>query len=217
MNQLLITLRFYATGSFQLGIRDYFNVSKSTICRIIPRISQLIAELRPLNITFSNQRQTFNRIKHDFFSIRGFPGVIGAVDCTHIKINSPGGDQAELFRNRKGYFSINVQAICDSKLKVLDIVARWPGSTHDMTIFNDSLIRHRFENNEFGDALLLGDNGYACKKYLLTPLLQPTTPAEMNYNNSHIATRNPIERLFGVIKRRFPCLSLGMQIKKKKF
>ena len=31
----------------------------------------------------------------------GFPGVIGAIDCTHVTIQSPGGDDAELYRNKK--------------------------------------------------------------------------------------------------------------------
>lgn len=33
------------------------------------------------------------------------------------------------------------------------------------------------------------------------------------YNESQIRTRNVIERTFGVIKRRFPVLSLGMRVK----
>ena len=35
----------------------------------------------------------------------GFPGVVGAVDFTHTKMQSPGGDDAELYRNRKQSFS----------------------------------------------------------------------------------------------------------------
>ena len=43
---------------------------------------------------------------------------MGAIDCTHIKIPCPGGENAELFRNRKGYFSINVQAVCGPNLYI---------------------------------------------------------------------------------------------------
>lgn len=53
---------------------------------------------------------------------------------------------------------------------------------------------------------ILGDNGYACKRYLLTPVIYPTHRAEQNYNRAHKATRNIIERAFGVWKGRFPCL-----------
>ena len=46
-----------------------------------------------------------------------------------------GGEHAEEFRNRKGYFSLNTQVVCDHNMKIIDIVSRWPGSVHDATIF----------------------------------------------------------------------------------
>lgn len=69
-------------------------------------------------------------IKETTRAIARFPDVIGAIDCTHVRLLSPGGDFAEEFRNRKGYFSINVQTIFDANLRVLDCVARWPGMGH---------------------------------------------------------------------------------------
>lgn len=137
------------------------------------------------------------------------------MDCTHIKIQSPGGENAEVFRNRKNWFSINTQVIGDANLKICDIVARWPGSVHDTTIFNDSNIRGRFEVNEFAPYCLVGDGGYPCRPYLLTPM-NAQTPPQQRYNTAQIATRNPVERLFGVWKRRFPCLSVGMNLKPEK-
>lgn len=98
-------------------------------------------------------------------------------------------------------------------MRIIDIVARWPGSVHDATIFQHSRLRRRLEEGEFRPGILLGDSGYPIKKYLLTPLLHPTTAAENCYNSAHIRTRNIVERVFGVWKRRFPVLSLGMRIK----
>ena len=115
-------------------------------------------------------------------------------DCTHVAISSTGGEQAEIYRNRKGFLSINVQAVCDARLVFTNIVARWPGSVHDATILNHSLLCAQLESGALGDGVLLGDGGYACKSYLLTPLLRPTTAAERRYQYAHIRTRNPIER-----------------------
>ncbi|XP_037731259.1 uncharacterized protein LOC119561849 [Drosophila subpulchrella] len=42
-------------------------------------------------------------------NIAKFPNVLGAIDCTHVRIQSPGGDNGELFRNRKLYFSLSVR------------------------------------------------------------------------------------------------------------
>ena len=76
------------------------------------------------------------------------------------------------------------------------MVVRWPGSTHDATIF--SQLRAQFESGTYGDSLLLGDSGYGINPYLMAPLLAPITPAEVLYNELHIHTRNVVERLFGV-------------------
>lgn len=114
----------------------------------------------------------------------------------------PGGNDAEAFRNRKGYMSLNVQTVSDAKLKILDIVARWPGSCHDQTIFNNSRLKRRLEDGEFGRDILVGDSGYANTDYLVTPLLRINTPAENLFNESIIRTRNVVERQYGVWKRR---------------
>ena len=46
--------------------------------------------------------------KEQFYSLGRFPGVIGAIDGTHIPIIAPAKDE-HLFVYRKGFHSINVQ------------------------------------------------------------------------------------------------------------
>ena len=53
-----------------------------------------------------------------------FPGVIGAIDCTHIPVINPGGQDSARFVNRKGYYSVNTQVVCDAGMKVTNIVPR---------------------------------------------------------------------------------------------
>ncbi len=54
--------------------------------------------------------------------------------------------------------------------------------------------------------VLLGDKGYACLPYLLTPYQEPQTEAQHSYNSAHARTRGRIEMAFGLIKSRFQCL-----------
>lgn len=44
-----------------------------------------------------------------FYDIPHFPNISGCIDGTHICIANPGGENAEVFRNFKGRFSLNVQ------------------------------------------------------------------------------------------------------------
>lgn len=213
---VLGTLRYLATGSILQVIGDVNGFDKSTASRVIAKVIRAIAQLHQQFIKMPDTPVEQERVKIEFYRIARFPNCIGSIDCTHIKIQSPGGDNAEIFRNRKTFFSMNVQMVCDSTLKIRDVVCRWPGSTHDSTIFNNSRIKARMENGEFGNSVLVGDSGYAIRRYLLTPLRNPETRAEQLYNESQIRTRNPVERLYGVLKRRFPVLAIGIRLKVEK-
>jgi len=195
----------------QVNVGDMIGVSKSTCCIKIRRVTRAIARLSCQHICFPATAQQCSDVMRGFYAIASFPGVLGAVDCTHIPLQSPGGESAELFRNRKGYFSLNVQAVVAADLRVTNVVARWHGSAHDATIFSNSHLCARFEAKEFGRGYLLGDAGYPCRPYLLTPVASPQTEAQQRYNFAHIQTRNVVERAFGVVKRRFPCLRLGLR------
>jgi hypothetical protein len=54
----------------------------------------------------------------------------------------------------------------------------------------------------------VGDSGYPQEDWLMTPVVNPRTPAEQLYNDVHITTRNPIERCIGALKSRFRCLAM---------
>lgn len=90
---------------------DHISVHKATVCRIIQRVSLQIALLRPKFIEFPNNAARLKQIQLGFYKLHQFPRVVGAIDCSHIRIQSPKNDIGEQFRNRKGYFSLNIQAI----------------------------------------------------------------------------------------------------------
>ncbi|KAK4872616.1 hypothetical protein RN001_014645 [Aquatica leii] len=60
--------------------------------------------------------------------------------------------------------------IGDSNLKIRDIVARWPGSQHDNTIFNHSRIKSRLENGDFQNCILFPALAYGIRLHIETVL-----------------------------------------------
>ena len=207
MQQVLIALRFYATGTFQRVIRDLLGVSAFAACTAGHKVSKAIEKQRAQFLSFP---ENLADTKRKFYDVVHFPGVIGAIDCTHIRIICPNKENALAFVNRKQYYSNNVQAVCDSDAFITNIVARWPGSTHDSRIFENSKIAHKLRDGAI-DGILVGDSGYACRAYLVTPILKPKNAGEVRYNTAHRCTRCLIERCYGLLKRRFPCLHLGLR------
>ncbi|XP_046801077.1 putative nuclease HARBI1 isoform X2 [Lucilia cuprina] len=171
-------------------------------------------------MTQAEEQHTKLRIHEKF----NFPGVIGFVDGTHIRIKCPSrcaGPQGDTdpgnnrqinpvsYYNRKGYHSINAMIICDDKLLIRFVDARHPGSNHDSFIWKSSQADQYLNNlhtNGKRNFWLLGDSGYPLLPYLMTPLRNCTNHREELYNKSHIQARNTVERCIGVLKNRFRCI-----------
>ena len=79
MQQLLVALRFYATGSFERVIGDTFGVSVFAACTVLHKVSRAIARRKEQFITIPDHLQ---EVKGKFYQTAGFPGVVGAIDCT---------------------------------------------------------------------------------------------------------------------------------------
>lgn len=93
LHQLLLTLRFYALGTMLVAVADYIGVSKSSAGRIVKDVSQAIARLYPKYIYIDNNTQ------EDFYKIARFPRVLGAIDGTHILMQSPSKYKCVVFVN----------------------------------------------------------------------------------------------------------------------
>ncbi|KAJ8915344.1 hypothetical protein NQ315_008231 [Exocentrus adspersus] len=217
LQQLLLTLRFFATGSFYITVADFGGVHKSTVGKIVQRVVHALATLRPNYIHFPDTAEEKEAVAIKFYRIARFPRVLGAVDCTHIKLQSPDFNTdptlLKTSETAKDIFSLNIQVVCNADNQIIDIVARWPGASHDSYIFNNSAIKAKFERGDMNSFVLLGDSGYPLRSYLLTPLENTNNPAQNLYNEAQIRTRNVVERTFGIWKRRFPILSIGIRTK----
>ncbi|XP_030767158.1 putative nuclease HARBI1 [Sitophilus oryzae] len=101
LNKLLLTLRFLPTGDLYIAIGGFISIRKTTAGRIIKQVVNALCSIFPQHVFLPRTEEEQMKAEIDFFMISRFPRVIGAMDCTHIKIKSPGGDNAEVYRNRK--------------------------------------------------------------------------------------------------------------------
>lgn len=84
-------------------------MSQPSVSLICKQVALALVEKRADWITMPQNNQEQNNAIAAFYSICGFRQVIGAIDCTHIKIPKVSGDIGQYYINRKGYSSINVQ------------------------------------------------------------------------------------------------------------
>ena len=113
--QVLITLRFLATGSFLQVTGDTFAaLHKSTVSRVVRRVCLALSRKIDQFVKFPDTRQAKDEIKQGFYEHAGFLCIIGCVDGSHVRIIAPSESELD-YVNRKGFHSINVQGICDHR------------------------------------------------------------------------------------------------------
>ncbi|XP_031334651.1 putative nuclease HARBI1 [Photinus pyralis] len=144
--RIYTALRFYATGSYQMDIghNQYIGVSQPSVSRSVGEVTDAINTPEVFNrwIKFPRNLEELNACRLRFFQKFNFPGVIGCIDCTHVAIFPPNIEHPQypeyVYINRKGFHSINVQIITDADMRIININARYPGSTNDAFIWQNS-------------------------------------------------------------------------------
>lgn len=117
------------------------------VSRYISKYTNLIVNhLAAKYIRFQQTADEMAQTKARFLDKYNIPGVIGIIDGTHVAISAVNHHVENAFVNRKGLHSINVQIVCDDRMLITNINARYPGSTHDSYIFLTSQL-HAFLQN----------------------------------------------------------------------
>uniref|UniRef100_A0A3B3H985 Putative nuclease HARBI1 n=1 Tax=Oryzias latipes TaxID=8090 RepID=A0A3B3H985_ORYLA len=166
--QVLIGLRFYASGTFYQVVGDNIGVDKSTVSDVVKAVSIASASLVNQFVSFPNDVQ-ISQTKHKFFTLGNMPNTIGVIGCTHVR-------------------SINIQLVGDADLIITNCVVKWPGSVHDARILRESAIYRELQTNR-PDGIILGDSAYTLLPWLITPFLAASTPAQARFNTAHCKTR----------------------------
>jgi len=157
------SLWFLATGECFRSIGDRFGMGESTFSYALRDfINIIITKFLAEKIAFPNTELEVNEITSEFRRIGRIPNIIGAIDGSHIPIKAPHLFPVDYF-NRKGFYSIVLQAVVDHNKKFLDICVGWPGSTHDSRILINSNLYNKFNNQNnlvatyFSNKYILGD------------------------------------------------------------
>ncbi|MED6243657.1 hypothetical protein ATANTOWER_024524 [Ataeniobius toweri] len=75
---------------FLYAVGDAESLSKATTCRTLRSVYLALKGYMHIFITFPGHRRT-TYVKEGLYKNAGFSNVIGALDCSHIKIKRPSG------------------------------------------------------------------------------------------------------------------------------
>uniref|UniRef100_A0A667ZQ90 DDE Tnp4 domain-containing protein n=2 Tax=Myripristis murdjan TaxID=586833 RepID=A0A667ZQ90_9TELE len=131
--RVAICLWRLATNLEYRSISHLFGVGISTACQITQEVvTSLNRQMRDQYIKTPSEME-LKAIVMGYRDKWRFPQVAGAIDGTHIGILAPADHPADYY-NRKGFYSVLLQAVVDHKMKFWDINVGWPGKVHDARV-----------------------------------------------------------------------------------
>ena len=216
--KLHLTLRWLRGGQYHDFLAPY-GISKTNFYGIVWRVCRAICATHslPMAAAVAAARQgddsCFRRWAAGFatFTLGTIATCFGAIDGVQISILKPSAREVSnpaCYFNRYSKATVNMQAVADATGRVLYIAASAPGGMHDNQALNTSRLADILTSLLVPlGYLLVGDEAYVNGPGMLCPFSGPEHGSkEDHYNYYQSLTRNPVERAFGMIERRWGIL-----------
>ena len=214
--RVAITLWVLATTSEYRTIAQLFGVARCTVCCIVKETCAAIVKvLLPKYVLFPVGDKLKETVQ-GFYDHWGIPQCAGSIDGSHIPVRPPALNHTDYY-NRKGWYSILVQAVVDHNYLFTDLYIGWPGSVHDARVLANSGVYQKANNKEIlqGDSMLVndqdipiflvGDSAYPLLPWLIKPFAMTSslTEQQKTFNYRICRGRVVVEIAFGRLKARW--------------
>ncbi len=214
--RVAIALWCLATPAEYRTIGHLFGVARSTVCIIVHSVVDAIVNvLLRQYIQFPTGEQLTNVI-NGFESTWNFPQCAGGIDGCHIPVQAPLMNHTDYY-NRKGWYSIILQAVVDHRYIFRDVYCGWPGCVHDSRVLANSTLYERATDGQILNGemrqlsgvdvpvMLVGDSGYPLTTWLMKPYTFSgnLTPEQKHFNYRLSRARIVTENAFGRLKARW--------------
>lgn len=167
----------------------------------------------------SKSEEEWIKIANDFYEHTNFPNVIGAIDGKHVRIKCP-QDSGSLCFNYKKYFSVVLMAWVDAEYKFVFVDIESYGSAADPTIFKQSAMGVKLENDQLNippdrclpndennkpmPFVVVGDEAFGSTKRILRPFPKKNLNiVKRIYNYRHTRARRMVECAFGILSSKW--------------
>ena len=215
-HRVAITLWCLATCGEYRTIAHLFGVARCTVCVIVHDTCKAIVDVLLRKYIRFPHGEGLSDVVEGFKNKWGMIQCAGTIDGCHIPVMPPALNHTD-FYNRKGWYSMLVQAVVDHNYQFIDVCVGWPGSVHDARVLVNSSVYKKASRKEIlcGQQLnirgtdipvfLVGDSVYPLSSWLMKhfPHNSHLTPGQRSFSYHLSKARIVVENAFGRLKARW--------------
>lgn len=213
---ILATVLYYlATGATykEVCIAMRNGLSKASVMRFVVMVTSAIVHNLGHLIRFPDSFSILRRLADSFYMRSGIPGIIGAIDGSHIRVHPKKRNQV-YYINRKGFCSVILSAVVDPRGYFMNIAVGYPGRMGDSRVLQLSPLWTSYWNffARFGFCIY-GDAAYPLREWLLVGYRDRlnATAKQIKFNRCGSRARVIVESAFGKLKGQWRCLMDGLR------
>jgi hypothetical protein len=212
--KITVALRMLAYGGPADALDDGLRMGKSTVLKTLKEfVSTIITVfgdeyLRPPSPAELEHILSVNEA-------RGFPGMIGSIDCMHWEWANCPTAHAGMYKGHKGKPTLILEAVATQDLRVWHAFFGLPGSHNDINVLQRSPVFDDLANgntppveftvngNPYNLGYYLADGIYPNWATLVKSISAPISPKESTFAEQQEKCRKDVERFFGVFQAKW--------------
>jgi len=228
VTKILCVIKSLAFGTSPVAFRDYFQMGERTMYNSMQRFCRIISTDRNLRNKYLRRMTAADarRVSAMHQEKHGIEGMLGSLDCVHIGWkNCPVAWQGQ-YLGMKGKPTMILEAAADHNLWVWHAAFSMPGAQNDINVWDQSKLLREFLDGSYTRELdfnftiggqqfnmlwFLVDGIYPELARFVKTISQPITDAERKFTKWQESCRKDIERVFGVIVRKFQILKRDIE------
>ena len=214
LQKVTAVFRMLAYGVPADATDEYVKIGESTAIESMKRFCRAIVEIFAEQYLRSPTANDVARLLY-VGKQRGFPGMLGSLDCMHWKWKNCPTAWAGQYAGRSGSPTIILEAVADYDLWIWHAYFGMPGTNNDINVLESS---HLFSNlaqriapcahyviqgKEYNMGYYLADSIYPKWSTIVQTIHEPHGRKKKYFAMKQEACRKDVERAFGVLKSRF--------------
>jgi hypothetical protein len=190
----MYTLAYFSSSGDMRFPASLMGCNKPEVSRCVAMISHILSKLAKSTVSFTKlSRNESDAISEGFENLNGFPNTLGAIDGCLIKVQRP--NDYEGWYCRKGFGALNLQAICDHRMKILSY-SIMSGCHNDKLLWQHSKIGKHASKAVPKRYHFVGDSGYSLYPWLMIPFTDDKILLYQKFNYKFSSDSRILSSLF---------------------
>ncbi|CAL5326744.1 unnamed protein product [Camellia sinensis] len=219
IQKMTVALRILQYGVPTDAVDEYIRIGESTAIAALNFFTRsIVATYEAVYLRSPNEADVARLLQEG--EQRGFPGMLGSLDCMHWRWDKCPSAQAGAYTGHYHKPTVVLEAVASYDLWIWHAFFGMPGSLNDITVLDRSPLfaeltrgcapaaNYTINNHAYTMGYYLDDGIYPRWATIVKTISQPQGAKRQLFARMQEACRKDVERAFGVLQARFNIVSV---------